>query len=210
MSWKQVVKNRQNQPQKGTYSDWKEQIAEECSYQCVYCSIHEAQFGGIDHYHIDHFRPLSKFPELQNDILNLFYSCPICNRFKSDDWPCEPELGTACYINPSENDYNELFDINDNFEIKGKYVASSYIILRLFLNRAQLILERRESSIRNSEVKLREKINELVLKLGQSNPKFVIEILQRINAIYSNLLTLENKKREIRPYELKDIRKSEK
>ena len=104
MNWKLVNKDPTTQPKRGTYSDWKEQIAQECYNQCVYCSIHESQFGGINNFHIDHFRPKSIFKNLENDICNLFYSCPICNRFKSDDWPNEPNLDTISYPDPSNID----------------------------------------------------------------------------------------------------------
>jgi 5-methylcytosine-specific restriction endonuclease McrA len=208
MNWKLISKNQKNQPTSGTYSDWKEQIAKECFYQCVYCSIHEAQFGGIDHYHIDHFRPKSKFPAHKEDILNLFYACPVCNRFKSDDWPGEPDLNTTTYIDPSKINYSELFDLKTDFEIVGNYTASRYIILRLYLNRSQLIFERRESLQRIQEIVLRESINALIIKIGEFDTKYALEALMSIMGIYSNLLTLEQKKREIRPYQLVDIRRS--
>lgn len=208
MNWKLISKNQKNQPTSGTYSDWKEQIAKECFYQCVYCSIHEAQFGGIDHYHIDHFRPKSKFPEHKEDILNLFYACPVCNRFKSDDWPGESDLNTTTYVDPSKINYSELFDLKADFEIVGKYTASRYIVLRLYLNRSQLIFERRESLQRIQEIELRKSINALIIKVGEFDTKYALEALISIMVIYSNLLTLEQKKREIRPYQLVDIRRS--
>jgi 5-methylcytosine-specific restriction endonuclease McrA len=105
MNWKLITKDAKNQPVSGVYSDWKELVAQECFYQCVYCAIHEAQFGGIDHYHIDHYRPksIAEFKHLENNIGNLFYACPICNRFKSNDWPGEPDLNTPTYPDPSKN-----------------------------------------------------------------------------------------------------------
>ena len=146
MNWKRINKEKSKQPDSGVYSDWKEQIAEECFNQCVYCSIHETQFGGIDHYHIEHFRPKSieKFKHLENDISNLFYSCPICNRFKSNDWPNEPgDLNTICYPSPAEYDYSELFEISKStYKVSGKYTSTKYMTERLFFNRAQLIYER--------------------------------------------------------------------
>lgn len=207
MHWKLINKQKDSQPSSGKYSDWKEQIAKECFYQCVYCSIHEAQFGGIDHYHIDHFKPKSKFPEDEDNILNLFYACPICNRFKSDDWPGEPELNALSYINPSVFDYTDLFEINENFIIIGKYIAANYIILRLYLNRAQLIMERRESAARAKEIRLRESINSLIVTTGKFDSQCAINALIEITSIYNNLLELEQKKREVRPYELIEIRK---
>ncbi len=208
MNWKLIVKDIKKQPAIGTYTDWKEQIAEECFFQCVYCSIHESQFGGIDHYHIDHFKPKIKFPKHINDILNLFYTCPICNRFKNDDWPGEPDLNTISYIEPSKYDYALLFDLNKDFELEGKYTASKYMVLRLYLNRAQLILERREAHRRNRESELRESINTLLLDVDKLDKDYAFEIVMSVTQVFNNLLTLEQKKREIRQYKLSDIRKS--
>ena len=36
---------------------------------------------------IDHFRPRSRFPNLQFDWLNLIYACRRCNQSKDDGWP---------------------------------------------------------------------------------------------------------------------------
>jgi len=205
MNWKLI--NKRNQPKAGVYSDWKEQIAEECFNQCVYCSIHEAQFGGIDHYHIDHFRPKSIFGKLENDIYNLFYACPICNRFKSDDWPGNPDLTKVSYPDPSKTDYSQLFALKSDFEIKGKYIASEYLVLRLFLNRAQLIMERREAIRRSQVNELIKAVSSLMEEAASEDSKFALKTYKEIDAIKNNLLQLEESRRKIRPYKLKDIRK---
>jgi hypothetical protein len=209
MNWKLVCKDKTKQPKTGTYSDWKELIAEECFYQCVYCSIHEAQFGGIDHYHIDHFRPKSReeFKELENSILNLFYACPICNRFKSNDWPGEPNEEQPCYLDPSEVNYSDLFSVEGTFLLKGKNVAARYIIERLFLNRAQLVMERREINYRAQTSKLIDEIGALIAQLDEGDKEFIIFTLKRIDSIKNKLLGLDDYRRRIRPYKLDQIRK---
>lgn len=209
MSWKLILKDAKKQPLKGVYSEWKEQIAEECFFQCVYCSIHESQFGGINNYHIDHFRPKSIFAELENDICNLFYSCPICNRFKSDDWPAEPDLKVASYPDPSKLNYSELFDTTQSFEIQGKYIASQYLVIRLFLNRSQLIMERREERRVEEVSVLMKEISVLLDRFvsEKKDYKGACEALRVLDEIKNNIYTLMEKRRKIRPYELKDIRK---
>lgn len=209
MNWRLVVKDPKKQPNKGIYSDWKEQIAEECYYQCVYCSIHEAQFGGANNYHIDHFRPKSfpQFKPLENDICNLFYACPICNRFKKDDWPAEPDLNIVSYPDPSQNDYSDLFYMKDNFEIEGKYTASQYLVLRLFLNRAQLIMERREEiKVRTATILMKD-LSNLIDQVSEIDLKEALAALREVDRIKNNIQELSEKRRKIRPYELKDIRR---
>jgi len=209
MNWRLINKDPSKQPRNGNYSDWKNQIAIECFYQCVYCSIHEAQFGGIDNYHIDHFRPKSRkeFEQLTNDICNLFYACPICNRFKSDDWPGEPDLNTSSYPDPSKVDYTTLFRLTNDFELEGLYTASKYLILRLFLNRFQLIMERREATRRAQVQGLIEIITGLVDSLTRPDIEFALDIMKKLDSIKNNLLGLEEHRRRIRPYEIADIRK---
>lgn len=209
MNWRLVLKDEKKQPAEGVYSDWKEQIADECFYQCVYCSIHEAQFGGIDHYHIDHFRPKSieEFKHLENSIINLFYACPICNRFKSNDWPGEPNLDAATYPDPSKTDYAELFELQ-NFELSGKNAASKYVIERLFLNRAQLIMERRETVSRAKANDLIAAVSKLMAEIGDQDLSYAFDVMKEIDSVKNNLLGLEEYRRKIRPYKLSEIRKS--
>lgn len=205
MNWKLITKDPKNQPVKGTYNDWKEQIAEECFHQCVYCSIHENPWGGIDHYHIDHFRPKSKdkFKHLENDICNLFYSCPVCNRFKSDDWPGEPDsIDNICYPDPSKTNYSTLFKIDEtNFAILSNYKSGNYLINRLFLNRPQLIYERREDNLRQIESRL---FNEISKMLQECND---INIMKKAIVILNEIRQHIEKRNHIRPYKLAEVRK---
>jgi len=208
MNWRLIVKDKSKQPKTGTYSDWKEQIAEECYYQCIYCSINEAQFGGIDHYHIEHYKPKSieRFKSLENDIVNLFYSCPICNRFKSNDWPNDADdLNLVCYPDPSEYDYSELFDINsDNYKVYGIYVSTKYMTERLYLNRPQLLYERREAFLDQREQEVTNAIYDLLEKL---NSKEDFDMLRESSKAVFDLNKTIQKRNKIRPYKLAEIRK---
>ncbi len=146
MNWKLVKKDATKQPKNGSYHDWKPLLAKEGFNQCIYCAIHENSMGGVRNFHVEHYRPKSIFKDKENDYCNLFYACPICNTFKSNDWPSEPvdDNSIASYPNPSEIDYNLLFNIdNPKGLIEGKNVAAKYIQEKMFLNRPQLIIERR-------------------------------------------------------------------
>ncbi len=147
MRWKRVSKEKASQPTTGKYSDWKHLLAEEGFHQCVYCALHDATFGERN-FHVEHYKPKSrsKFKHLENDIKNLFYSCPVCNVFKSDSWPRAPKKdhSVEAFPDPSKCDYNELFEINViTKEVTGKFIVSKYLITKLHLNRAQLITERK-------------------------------------------------------------------
>jgi len=202
MNWKKIDNSVRIQ-NKGVYNDWKQQIADDCYNQCVYCSIHEGPWGGIDHYHIDHFRPKSKFSELEHIISNLYYSCPVCNRFKSDSWENEPDdLNQICYPDPSEYDYSELFTMNNSFILEGKYTSSKYVVNRLFLNRAQLIYERREHFLLLKGNILIEEIKKNIKKIKDQD--LIIQALDRIASLTQFLMT----KNKVVPYKLLEIKKA--
>lgn len=203
MKWKRISKENTQQPTKGNYNDWKEIIAREGFNQCVYCAIHEGAFGGPRNFHVEHYRPKSKFAHLVNDIFNLFYACAICNVFKSDDWPGEPcaDHSLICYPNPSEVDYDSLFDV-DLFTglVSGKFVASRYLVEQLHLNRHQLVLERRTFFICEQIGQTRETIDQLADELKQVGGKEPMQYLARIVHLLAAIDRLKDMTRSISPY----------
>jgi hypothetical protein len=208
LNWKLIIKNPAKQPKTGIYTDWKEQIAEECFYQCIYCSINESQFGGIDHYHIEHYKPKSikRFKSLENDILNLFYACPICNRFKSDDWPNDAtSLDICCYPDPSVYNYTTLFTLDlKTYKLSGNHISSNYITERLFLNRAQLIYERREQILNERALAVRKELENLSKQEAiLADRQSIINLLDA----FSKLGDVTEKRKTVRPYKLKEIRR---
>ena len=196
MNWFRVENEKRNQPQIGDYPDWKDQIAEDCSNQCVYCCIHESAFGGIDNFHVEHFRPKSKFPELRKRIANLYYSCPICNRFKSDDWPGEPcdKFLVAAYVDPGEHDFSDLIQNSEAFRLRSIHRSATYFIERLYLNRPQLIRRRREHSLATRFRRLNEYFQTIVDQLmddetveGRALAKEVFQVVLNANLAKSEV-----------------------
>ena len=202
MNWRLIERNRRIQ-KKGVYTEWKQQISDECYNHCVYCSIHENPWGGIDHYHIEHFRPKSKFTHLEHIITNLYHACPICNKFKSDDWPNEcDELDKVCYPDPSDHDYTDLFQLDlSNYSIKGKFIASTYLINRLYLNRPQLVYERREHFLK---LKAEALINDAKKLVGLSDD---ILLIKDAFSLIANLTQHLHTRGNISPYKLVEIRR---
>jgi len=203
MNWKKIDRDKRVQ-QQGKYPDWKQQISDDCYNQCVYCSIHENPWGGIDHFHIEHFRPKSKFKGLEHIITNLYHACPICNRFKLDDWPSQPDdLEKICYPDPSDHDYSDLFDLELNsYSISGKYIASVYLINRLYLNRPQLVYERREQILKIKAEELIEEARDLIVKSDE------IKLVKKAFDLIATMTQHLHVRAEIIPYKLVEIRKS--
>ena len=208
MKWVLIQKNPSKQPTKGTYKDWKSLLAQESSNQCAYCAIHENAMGGIRVFHVEHYRPKSKFPQHKNDYMNLLYACPICNTFKGDDWPNEPKEDNSAesYPNPSIIDYNTLFDIDmQSGLIEGKYTSAKYIQEKLFLNRPQLITERRYKYLiakGQEEISLTKSVITQIL----GNPENE-ETCRKFMDLWERFDRLVQKLNEIPHYKMEDVTK---
>lgn len=178
MMWFRIPKESSPRPKDGkSYSDWKEHLSIEGKQQCVYCTIGIKPFGGIRNFHVEHYRPKAedKFPELEHEYTNLFFACSICNGFKSDDWKNEPspELDNESYPDPSKVDYSEFLFMDAMQLVDSKHITGKYIIQRLFLNRPQLILERKSFVLHEILKQESEKLKAIAVeikKLEENNP----------------------------------------
>lgn len=150
MKWRRIDKSKSSRPSKGTYSDWKPELAREGDHRCVYCSIHENRLGGERMFHVEHLKPKSKFKHLTNDYDNLFYSCPICNTFKSNSWfdVDEGDFDSKHYPNPCNFDFSDFFEADkDNWRLSGHHTTGTFLVERLHLNRPHLCRERRYEAL---------------------------------------------------------------
>ena len=204
MKWIRIQKDVAAQPDWGTYSDWKGLLRREGQYQCVYCALHESRFGGLRNFHVEHFKPKSRFDELTNDITNLFYSCSVCNCFKGSDWPGDPtaRLDTVSYISPSDHDLSDTLLVDDDFQVSGRSRAGEFVVEKLHLNRHQLVMERRDAALTKRLRAAKQVVGE-GLRGGRRLPN---ESLQRIALALDRLTELLIARDDISPYETEDLR----
>ncbi len=213
MNWTVIDKTKTQRPsQVAEYRDYKPFLRREADQKCVYCAIGENPLGGYDNFHVEHFRPksINKFNHLLKEFENLFYACAICNRFKSNDWPNDPnsDHSVISYPDPKDVDYNVLFSFEQNGILRGNYVASKYLVEKLNLNRPQLINERREKLMRDkikSLIEFSKKMKDTAEKNGMTE-----EILQVILKLFDKIMALTlllNEEKEIARYEPSDIRR---
>jgi hypothetical protein len=80
-----------------SYVRYKPSLKQEFSSQCVYCCLPDG-VKGEDNFGVDHYRPKSKFPELETVYTNLFYACNCCNRRKGNFWPTEEQQKVGEFI----------------------------------------------------------------------------------------------------------------
>lgn len=188
----------------------KEFLRQEGGLRCVYCAVHENALGGLQAFHVEHYRPKSKveFRHLENSLSNLFYACPICNRFKANDWPAEPNkrFSNSSYPDPSQVDYSILFNLNEKSGlVTGIFVASKYVVERLYFNRPQLILERKQYLLDRELEKLNEEYNTLVQALGNNGSAKSIKYLQSLATLNGILTKHLVDFKKIPSYEVADV-----
>lgn len=145
MSWFLVDKASGNPNRHSSYKAWKEDLRHEGRRQCVYCCVREGSFGGYRNFHVEHYRPKSLYSALADSYQNLFYACAICNSFKSDAWPGDPneDLSNPAFPDPSKVDYSTFMSVAGDGTVVGSNVSAMYTVERLYLNRPQLVVDRR-------------------------------------------------------------------
>ena len=153
----------------------KERLISDFANRCAYCDDLDKYTGGSRVYHVEHFAPKDKFPELKYTYENLLYACPYCNVSKSNKWPSVSSdiniVGEEGFVDPCTNEYNGHLKRRENGEIYyvtsiGKYM---FFELKLYLRRHQLIynLGRIHTKLREirAEISMREASHKHAKKL---------------------------------------------
>jgi len=211
MNWKIVDKSKTVQPKKGSYSDWKEILANEGSYQCVYCAIKDQRLGGIRHFHVEHYKPKSIFPDLTDIITNLYYACPICNVLKSNDWfDITNDLNDHQYPDPSNFNYNDLFNLARNGELESDNNCGKYIIHKLALNRRQLLIDRNFSLLLLGYKAIVNDFRDIRDELINNGSDEALDILRKL--VNANDIVIDKKDLmyESAPYSIDDTKRPKK
>lgn len=215
MNWIRIPKEATLLPTHGkTYSDWKPELAEEGSHQCVYCTISESSFGGIRNFHVEHYKPkgLKQFYHLENDFSNLYYACAICNTFKSDDW-ADPvdDFSIGCYPDPSKKNYGELFNLDMGTAlIEGENASGTYILNKLYLNRPQLIINRKEIILERLYLSLIHTVNvqkEILFTMALQGNNQALQLLKELDEAVRGLEAIFHSKEATNPYTSEQTKK---
>lgn len=172
-----------------SYTSFKPYIREDFNKRCGYCDGLDLFHGGVRGYQIDHFKPhsIKKFNYLKEEYSNLVYSCPFCNRAKSNKW--EDSKG---FIDPCETEYDSHLSRNNKGQIifkteQGKYIHTN---LNFHLKRHELLwmiekLQTQKLSLKNYLKTLDDKHSQyksIIIKF--------IEIDDKLDA-YNNLFQAE-------------------
>lgn len=144
-------REKYDKDENGSYYDYKiyrQAIAEDCQYRCVYCDSHQDSVGGLLAMEMDHFRPWNKkfgntgekrFEHLRDDPTNLVHACGVCNGFKWAHWPTE-NPGIAYdhekgWIDPFLENRSDFLTVQIDGTLQGVKPPAEYQIRKLRLNR---------------------------------------------------------------------------
>lgn len=173
------------------YRKYKPKLREEFSFACAYCDTREAELGGTQSFHVDHYKPKNKFPNLSSKYENLIYACRNCNWYKGSYWPNSIQRILGQYIfNPRPlGSIKKHIDRSENTWV-GITNHGKWSIEKLRLNSTVLIERRKrrtflENAIKNLE-KVKLKTQTLLITAEQE------EVEKSINQIKEDLTQLEN------------------
>lgn len=149
------------------YSEYHDEISEDCQHRCVYCDILLKENGG-EGMHLDHFRPQKHFPNLSNSPLNLLLACAKCNQLKSDFWPDE-KLSKSHFIDPFSIIRSNHFSVKNTGEVEGLSSQSQYTIELLSINRPSRRTIRKTRAVKQSAMEVIEHIELELEKLANGS-----------------------------------------
>jgi uncharacterized protein (TIGR02646 family) len=204
---------RKPYPRYSQYQRYKGRLRQDFDYRCVYCDIHEAEWGGCRHFQVEHFRPKRLYPWLQAEYTNLLYACDVCNCYKGDDWPSsDPTPHIRGYLDPCQYDYEQYFTVQEDGTLEGKVLAARYMIEALHLNRKQLkqlrVRRRREQEIHDQFMRLFDEVEAKVAALDNASSaqtRVLRKLILQLVSIYRQHLKDLWASRWKPPYELTEV-----
>lgn len=124
----------------GNYAGFRIHVRQDFRRCCAYCLLHEFWAGGERNFELDHFRPVSRSPELERDFYNLYYACHVCNQLKHDHWPefALEQQGTG-FVNLCRDDFAQHYALLDDGRLEALSPAADYTLWLLRLNSAHLV-----------------------------------------------------------------------
>lgn len=147
----------------------REAVRRRYGERCGYCSVHESEAG--NELEIDHFQPRSA--DGPDDLDNLVYCCPACNRLKGDYWPAiDPFTASQRLLHPLRDDLRQHVREESDSRLIALTATGAFHITRLRLNRPPLVALRRArrevallrenlEAARAEQTRLRERITAL-------------------------------------------------
>lgn len=157
MKIQDIKPTRSAVPARTNYRDYRNELRQDFNGCCGYCDDSDWCVDAIC-FHIDHFAPKVRFPDLTCTYTNLVYACRFCNVHKSSKWTgadaASHHDGSEGFIDPCCDDYDDHIERDEEGRIIGKSVLGQYIVkqLNLGLLRHQVLWKARRARTLQSEI----------------------------------------------------------
>ena len=135
-----VFSRKNPAPKESIYTKYRTDVRIDFCECCAYCLLHEILAAGKENFELDHFRPKSKFPHLETEYSNIYYSCHSCNKAKWSHWPNEAltNLGFR-YIDLCSEIHSDHFREEQDGRWTPLTKAAEYTAEKIRLNRPHLV-----------------------------------------------------------------------
>ena len=147
---------------RNSYQQYRAELKADFNHRCGYCDAHDDVVWARGHYHIDHFAPHSQFPLLKESYENLVYSCPFCNRAKSNKWHGNDATvhndGIRGFVDPCSNEYDQHLTRSDDGKIIALTNLGRYLLVELKLQLARHQMAWQSEAL----LKLRDRVSALL------------------------------------------------
>lgn len=161
------------------YTDYRVSLRRDFNNSCGYCDGSDERTETVL-FHIDHFAPKKKFPELATAYGNLVYACRFCNIRKSDHWIGEdagtPNDTVKGFVDPCSSEYDTHLARSAEGRIVALTPLGGYMIGRLHLNllRHELLWKARRARAIQSEIAA---LIEVLKAAGKQESQEAIDLL---------------------------------
>lgn len=140
-----------------------------------------------NYYAVEHYKPKSKFPNLETEYINLFYSCGTCNGRKGTFWPDKKQKEEDTFIpNPCDHVMHKHLRSQPDGKVKAYTFAGEWTKEILDLNEAIWVEKRRffisqKELLVRARIKIVEVIQALDVKKGSADPAELKELNSEIS-----------------------------
>ena len=143
----------------------RDHVRKQYVYRCGYCGTEETLAGG--ELELEHFRPRAKGGT--DDLGNLVYSCPPCNRFKAAYWPAPDAPINLHLLHPLQDNLSQHISLTDYGQLIGLTPRGWFHINWLQLNRPQLVQARLLQQQRAVDKKMQAQYLRVIETLREQN-----------------------------------------
>jgi hypothetical protein len=185
----------QKPPKYLDYTRYKPFLRVEFQHECIYCEVREPELGGTQSFCADHYRPQSKFPNLENDYSNLLYSCRYCNQWKGNYWPSSiQKLARFIVLNPFihliENHLDKI-----TFAWRGKTIQGKWNVDKFRLSSPARIRQRMDRENIRATISILQRNRDkatagLAIAQKRQNREAISQFQNELNSLDAQINTL--------------------